>query len=80
MLCVYLDFYNCSADGCAWSDYIEDVDWGYFSKVDGDCIKCRENCSNDVNCGALECGKNYCSWWKVGRFSFFFLLWFLLGF
>ena len=41
-------------------------DWGYYDEKDGDCLKCKDQCNHDPNCGAIECGNNYCSWWKVG--------------
>jgi hypothetical protein len=42
------------------------VDWGYFSKTEGDCAACQTLCDSDDNCGAVECNDGYCSWWKVG--------------
>ena len=54
---------------CGWENYTEGVDWGYYSKNNSDCVFCQEQCSNDSNCGAVECGgsANYCSWWKNGN-------------
>ena len=64
-----LVFYNCVHEGCSWKDFDENIDWGHYSKVDGDCGNCKGLCNNDTNCGAVECGKTYCSWWKVERCS-----------
>ena len=59
--------YVCDNKVCDWSDYQENEDWGYYSETEGDCSKCQYLCSNDTNCGAVECGDGYCSWWKVGK-------------
>ena len=60
--------YDCSRFHCFWtSSYIQGQDWDYYSKTDGDCNKCKQRCTNDIYCGAIECGNNYCSWWKNGK-------------
>ena len=55
--------------GCPWVNYEEHEDWGYYSRTNGDCLTCQDQCSTDDNCGAIECGEDYCSWWKVGKCS-----------
>ena len=62
-----LDGFSCTNDICSWSDYVEGLDWGYYSKSNGDCSICKQRCSHDINCGSIECGNNYCSWWKKGK-------------
>ena len=42
-------------------------DWGYYDQNDGNCLRCKGQCSKDPNCGAVECGNGWCSWWKVGK-------------
>ena len=64
-----LDQHACEDIGCNWSDYIENQDWGYYSTTEGDCEPCQDKCDQDQNCGAVECGDGYCSWWKVGTCS-----------
>lgn len=61
--------YTCEKKGCHWSRYVKNQDWGYYSETDGDCFKCQDQCNKDANCGAVECGEGYCSWWKVGKCS-----------
>ena len=56
--------YTCEKKGCHWTDYEENKDWGYYSKTDGDCFTCQDSCNKDDNCGSVECGEDYCSWWK----------------
>ena len=53
--------------GCPWDNYVENEDWGYYDKNNGDCFRCEDQCSKDENCGSVECGDDYCSWWKVGK-------------
>ena len=61
------DGYICGIRHCPFNDN-EDIDWGYFTKDSGDCKVCKERCSNDDNCGGVECGEkiSYCSWWGRG--------------
>ena len=58
--------YACNNIGCQWEDYVKDQDWGYYSETEGDCHTCQASCDMDTNCGAVECGEGYCSWWKKG--------------
>ena len=51
---------------CKWSEYEKYVDWDYYSKTNGDCTSCKNLCNLDLNCGGVECGGGWCSWWKVG--------------
>ena len=62
-------YYKCEHKACSWSEYTEDVDWGFYSKENNDCTWCQTQCSNGPNCGAVECGNNYgyCIWWKNGK-------------
>ena len=46
---------------------VKDIDWGYYSTKDGDCSKCMYLCSKDQDCETVECGGNYCKWWKNGK-------------
>ena len=59
--------YKCDHNACGWIIYEKDRDWGYYSKTDDDCAECQMKCNLDPNCGAVECGEGYCSWWKVGK-------------
>ena len=64
--------YDCSHRSCVWDYSKEGEDWGYYSKnskSDGECYSCRQRCSSDPNCSGVECGSNYCSWWKNGKCS-----------
>jgi len=67
MGCFKNDLYDCKRKGCLWSEYQEGVDWGYYSETNEDCAVCKSMCTNDPNCGAVECDEGYCSWWKVGQ-------------
>ena len=49
---------------CPWNNYIQGQDWDYYSETEGDCHICKQRCNNDDNCGAIECGDYYCSWWQ----------------
>ena len=53
--------------GCPWSNYVNNTDWGYYSSTNGECLTCKERCSNDLKCGGIECNRGYCTWWKKGR-------------
>ena len=59
--------YKCDTNACKWGNYKKSIDWGYYSKTDDDCVKCQRKCTLDPNCGAVECGEGYCSWWKSGK-------------
>ena len=52
-----------------WSKYVENVDWGYYSKNNSDCNFCRSKCDQDPGCSGIECGGylKYCSWWKLEK-------------
>ena len=56
--------YYCANRACDWRNHQENVEWGYYSKTSGNCKYCKIKCSQDVNCGAIECGSDYCAWWK----------------
>ena len=65
--------YWCSSASCWWDDFTQDVNWGYYSEGDADgtddlsqCTVCQAACAADANCGAVECGGDYCAWWRVG--------------
>ena len=51
---------------CHWNKYQENKDWGKYEDLSGDCKACTERCDTDPNCWAVECGGDYCSWWKPG--------------
>ena len=60
--------YECTHLGCGWSG-IENVHYGYFADnldVGSDCPSCQAACTADPNCGSVECGLGYCSWWATG--------------
>ena len=61
--------YKCSDRHCYWNKYKKNIDWGYYSASNGNCSFCKNECSKDSDCGAVECGGNinYCSWWKIGK-------------
>ena len=59
--------YFCATRACEWDVFTNPNDWGYYSKENGDCRFCKAKCSQDNNCGAVECGGSYCSWWKLGK-------------
>ena len=66
-------FYQCETglgSGCQWTNYTRNEDWGFYSKTMDDCTWCQEKCSDDLNCGAVECGLGYCSWWKWGKCTY----------
>ena len=66
--------YDCSYYSCSWDQFKKDEDWGFYSKnsnTAGECNKCKEMCSSDPNCGSVECGSSYCSWWRNGKCALF---------
>ena len=68
-------YFDCNTMHCRpWSNYMKGKHWDYYSETNGDCHNCKQLCHSDAKCGAIECGSNYCSWWKkeickVGNFS-----------
>lgn len=58
--------YECTKASCFWNKYQENKDWGYYDDLGGDCKACTDRCDTDSNCWAVECGGDYCSWWKPG--------------
>jgi len=61
----------CSFDGCNREDYNEGIDWGFFSKTNGDCAFCAFHCEMTEFCHAFECGTGDCVWWEFGKCRFF---------
>merc|ERR1719434_6561 len=59
--------FKCENKACYWGEFEEDVDWGFYSKDEGNCDSCQLLCEADKECGAVECGSKYCSWWKRGK-------------
>ena len=59
--------YDCTQVHCSWKNYVKGQDWDYYSETNGSCFDCKRRCNDDNNCGAIECGDNYCSWWKKGE-------------
>ena len=61
--------YLCDFKHCGWDKYVENEDWGYYSKNNSDCNFCQQKCEMDDNCSGVECGGriDYCSWWKIGK-------------
>lgn len=62
------DGYICGSRHCPWDYDEQGKDWGYYTRRNSNCKSCKEKCSNDSNCGGVECGGtgSYCSWWKHG--------------
>ena len=56
--------YICERKTCTWYSEGEEIDWGYFTKKDGNCSSCIDMCDNHLGCQAVECEGDYCSWWK----------------
>ena len=59
--------YGCSYKGCDWSTGEQGVDWDYFSRSNGNCTYCMNECDKDKTCEGVECGGSHCSWWKNGK-------------
>ena len=59
--------FECNNTHCSWKDHVKGQDWDYYSESDGDCPLCQQRCKEDSNCGAIECGDSYCSWWSRGK-------------
>ena len=56
--------FGCFSKACDQSSLAENVDYGYFSNVHGNCTACRDFCEQDDSCQAVECGDHHCLWWK----------------
>ena len=71
----YNGTYDCKRQGCWLSaPYELDKDYGFFSKDNSNCTICHDNCSQDPDCGAVECGGDtddapyhHCAWWKLNK-------------
>merc|ERR1712020_592881 len=61
-----MENYHRSKPTCPFKNYVRDADYGYYSYTDGDCYSCKFDCDHDANCGAVECGRNQCTWWANG--------------
>ena len=65
--------YSCISEHCDRDRYEQYIDWGYYSKTNGDCTYCKGLCTDDIDCGGVECKLNtknhHCIWWKVGKCS-----------
>ena len=48
-----------------WIDYVNGTDYGVYN-TSGACLSCKTRCKHDSKCGGVECGDEYCSWWKIG--------------
>ena len=59
--------FDCTKFHCSWKNYVKGQDWDYYSETNGNCSDCKQRCNDDSNCGAIECGNDYCSWWKKGE-------------
>ena len=59
--------YKCTNTVCIWGNHRENVDWGYLTKITGDCKSCIDRCDEEQFCQAVECGNGYCSWWKNNK-------------
>ena len=61
--------YLCDHKHCLWEYYVENEDWGYYSKNNSDCRFCQSKCDDDPNCSGVECGGkiDYCAWWKLTK-------------
>ena len=60
--------------GCKWDPGGKDIDWGYYSKDTGNCSNCTKLCEKNETCEAVECGEDYCSWWKNGQCNEYYKL------
>ena len=56
--------FGCFPKACDQLSLTENVDYGYFSNVRGNCTACRDFCEQDDSCQAVECGDHHCLWWK----------------
>ena len=56
--------YQCKGAVCTWENGAFNQDWGYFSNKTGRCRNWIELCEKEDFCQAVECGKEYCSWWR----------------
>ena len=59
--------YLCTWNGCNKKEYENNTDYGFYSKENGNCDICIGLCDSDKECEGIECGWNYCSWWKNGK-------------
>ena len=63
--------YQCKRQGCYFADYVKNQDYGVYYRNNSNCSLCQSKCSQDSNCGAVECGQTgryaKCVWWKVGK-------------
>ena len=57
----------CTWSGCKWEEYENDTDYGYYLNANGSCSHCMRLCDLDQYCEGIECGFDYCSWWKNGK-------------
>ena len=62
-----LKTYKCFYKACSWETSVRNIDWGYYSTENGNCSLCMDTCDKNLSCEAVECGDNYCSWWKNGK-------------
>ena len=73
--------YQCTYHECKWSDYIKNIDWGFYLQngrnITG-CSLCMAECDRDSLCSSIECGTDqhlqdgtvitpYCSYWRNGK-------------
>ena len=73
--------YRCTHHECPWSQYEEEIDFGFWTDAGeriANCERCMEKCDNNQTCGSVECGPDqalssgsvlfgYCAWWKKGN-------------
>ena len=49
--------------GCTRDTEEENKTWGYYNKTIVDIVPCKQECDHDKDCGGVEFGVGYCSWW-----------------
>ena len=60
----HLDYYTCyNGQACVIDKSKENIDWGYYSKENGNCEECRAQCDGDSNCDGYDCNHGQCLWW-----------------
>ena len=59
--------YECISRACSRDLKFKNIDWGYYFHDNEDCRLCKGYCMKDSECQSVECGKDYCIWWKNGK-------------
>ena len=67
--------YECINKRCDRGTGVENIDWGHYTSKDnkenidinGNCQLCKDICSKNVSCEAVQCGGSSCNWWRNGK-------------